>query len=106
MADIPDIKIDELDTTSTLDNANDLLVAVHYSTAYSDNRKTVNFHPNTLLAYNNKKSKLSARTYQDAIDEIVNLLAVGETFSAPLAPNPNANEVIVHTEPIQNNNGT
>ena len=103
MADnIPDIKIDELDTTSNLDNAKDLLVAVHYSTAYSDNRKTVNFHPNALLAYDNKKSKLNAHTYQDAIDEIMNLIAVGETFNAPLSPNPNANEIIVHTADVSN----
>ena len=97
MADIPDIKIDELDTTSNLDNAKDLLVAVHYSTAYSDNRKTVNFHPNTLMAYDNKKSHLNARTYQDAIDEIVSLMTVGQTFNVPLSPNPNANEIQVHT---------
>lgn len=102
MADIPDIKIDELDTTSNLDNAKDLLVAVHYSAAYSDNRKTVNFHPDTLLAYNNKKSKLNARNYQDAIDEIVNLLTVGQTFNAPLSPNPNANEIVVHTANVSN----
>ena len=102
MADIPDIKIDELDTTSNLDNTKDLLVAVHYSTAYSDNRKTVNFHPNTLLSYNNKKSKLNARNYQDAIDEIVSLMTVGQTFNASLAPNPNANEITVYTEDISN----
>jgi hypothetical protein len=105
MADVPDYKITELNPSSTVNNKEDYLAVVHYSDAYEVSPQTVKVHPETLMAYNNKKSKLNARTYQDAIDEIVNMMAVGETFSAPLSPNPNANEITVHTEPIQNNGG-
>jgi len=105
MADLPDIKITELTPASSVNTSEDYIAVVHYSDAYESGSETVKVHPDTFNAYDNKKSKLSARTYQDAIDEIVNLMATGETFSAPLSPNPNANEVIVHTEPIQNNGG-
>ena len=100
MADVPDYKITELDPSSTVNNKEDYLAVVHYSDAYEVSPQTVKVHPEILMAYDNKKSKLSARTYQDAIDEIVNLMTTGETFSAPLAPNPNANEINVITADV------
>ena len=86
------IAITELPESGSIGTGEDYVPVVHYSDAYQTGMQTVKVHPSTFNAYDNKKSKLNARNYQDAIDEIVNLLAVGETFSAPLAPNPNANE--------------
>jgi len=97
MADVPDYKITELPSSTSVDNAKDYLPIVHYSTTYQSDNQTVKIHPEVLMAYDNKKSHLNARNYQDAIDEIVNLMAVGQTFNAPLSPNPNAHEVQVET---------
>ena len=97
MADLPDIKISELNQATYVNNAEDYLAVVHYSDSYETGSETVKVHPDTLMSYDNKKSHLNARTYQDAIDEIVNLMATGETFNAPLSPNPNAHEVVVQT---------
>lgn len=101
MPELPDIKIDELNSVDILDNKKDLLVGVHYSDAYSEGQQTVNFHPTALLKYDNKKSKLQAQTYQDAIDELVLQIAIGNTFNLPMSPNPNANELEVNTGTIQ-----
>lgn len=100
MADLPDIKISELNQASYVNNAEDYLAVVHYSDSYETGSETVKVHPETLMAYDNKKSHLNARTYQDAIDEIVNLMATGETFNAPLSPNPNANALQVSSNPV------
>lgn len=99
------ISITELPESASIGSKADYVPVVHYSDAYQAGVQTVKVHPSIFNAYDNKKSKLNAKNYQDAIDEIVNLMSVGQTFSAPLAPNPNANEIIVHTEPIQNNGG-
>ncbi len=97
MADLPDYKITELDASASVGNAKDYLAVVHYSGAYQTGNQTVKVHPEALMAYDNKKSKLNAKNYQDAIDEIVNLMSIGQTFNAPLSPNPNAHEVQVQT---------
>lgn len=94
------IAITELPESGSIGTTADYVPVVHYSEAYQTGMQTVKVHPSTFNAYDNKKSKLNARNYQDAIDEIVSLLAVGETFSAPLAPNPNANEIKVITADV------
>ena len=102
MADLDPVKITGLNEASSVATGTDFLVVAKISDAYQSGAQTVKVHPDTLLAYNNKRSKLNARNYQDAIDEIVNLMTVGQTFNAPLAPNPNANEITVYTEDISN----
>ena len=96
------IAITELPEASSATNNQDYVPLVHFSDAYQDGVQTVKVHPDVFNSYDNKKSHLNARTYQDAIDEIVNLMATGETFNAPLSPNPNAHEVIVHTVNVDN----
>ena len=97
MAEVPDYKITELDPAASVDTSKDYLAVVHYSDVYQTGNQTVKVHPEVLMSYDNKKSHLNARTYQDAIDEIVNLMATGETFNANLSPNPNAQELQVFT---------
>ena len=94
------IAITELPEASSATNNQDYVPLVHFSDAYQDGVQTVKVHPDVFNSYDNKKSKLNARTYQEAIDEIVNLMATGETFNAPLAPNPNANEITVITADV------
>ena len=100
MADIPDYKITELNPSSTVNNKDDYIAVVHYSGAYQTGNQTVKVHPEVLMAYDNKKSKLNAKNYQDAIDEIVSLMSIGQTFNVPLSPNPNAHEVQVQTADV------
>ena len=97
MADLPDIKISELNQSSSVNTAADYLAVVHYSDSYETGSETVKVHPETLMSYDNKKSHLNAKNYQDAIDEIVSLMSIGQTFNVPLSPNPNAHEVTVQT---------
>ena len=97
MAETPDYKITELEPSAYVDTSKDYLAVVHYSNSYETGKETVKVHPEVLMSYDNKKSHLNARTYQDAIDEIVNLMEVGQTFNVPLSPNPNAHEVQVET---------
>ena len=101
MADLDPVKITGLNEASSVATGTDFLVVAQISDVYQSGAQTVKVHPDTLLTYDNKKSKLNARTYQDAIDEIVNLMATGETFSAPLVPNPMANELTVETGIIE-----
>ena len=100
MTEVPDYKITELDPAASVDTSKDYLAVVHYSDVYQTGNQTVKVHPEVLMSYDNKKSHLNARTYQDAIDEIVNLMEVGQTFNVPLSPNPNADEIQVASEPV------
>ena len=100
MTDLDPVKITGLNEASSVATGTDFLVVAKISDVYQSGAQTVKVHPNTLLTYDNKKSKLNARNYQDAIDEIVNLMSTGETFSAPLVPNPMANELTVETGTI------
>ena len=100
MADLPDIKISELNQATYVNNAEDYLAVVHYSDSYETGSETVKVHPETLMSYDNKKSKLNAKNYQDAIDEIVSLMTIGQTFNVPLSPNPSANALQVSSDPV------
>jgi len=100
MDDLSPISISNLPESQTTAKNQDYVPVVHFSDSYQTGMQTVKVHPDAFNAYDNKTSKLNARTYQDAIDEIVSLLSIGQTFSVPLSPNPNANEIIVYTEDV------
>ena len=102
MDDLSPISISNLPESQSTAKNQDYVPVVHFSDSYQTGMQTVKVHPNAFNAYDNKTSKLNARTYQDAIDEIVSLMSIGQTFSVPLAPNPNANEIIVYTEDVSN----
>jgi hypothetical protein len=102
MDDLSPISISNLPESQTTAKNQDYVPLVHFSDSYQTGMQTVKVHPDAFNAYDNKTSKLNARNYQDAIDEIVNLMSIGQTFNVPLSPNPNAHEVIVHTANVDN----